>query len=155
MGRMSMVVSLELRHLQCIDAIIFRMGADELHESDLSTEIEGGHQAIVSSCDLKSHALAVQHLGFRSRLLDLIGGCLAIICQRSSETFASGGLPQKLTSTFRATTRMPQCSMFPKREQAQLPPKSGRHLEDRRISGSCQEEAAYAACCSGAQVNSG
>ena len=61
------VVSLELRHLQCIDAIIFRVGADELHEGDLPTEIEGGHQAIVSSCDLKPHTLPVQHLGLRSR----------------------------------------------------------------------------------------
>src|SRR3982075_2161092 len=75
MGRTSMVVSLKLRHLQCIDTIIFRMGANELHESDLSTEIQGGHQAIVSSCDLKPDALAVQHLGFRSRPLDFIGGC--------------------------------------------------------------------------------
>src|ERR1700676_2535460 len=72
---MSMVVSSELRHRQCIDAVILPMGADELHEGDPPTEIEGGHQAIVSSCDLKPHTLAVQHLGFRSRLLDLIGGC--------------------------------------------------------------------------------
>src|SRR5438270_9076539 len=74
MGWMSMVVSLELRHLQCIDAIIFRVGADELHEGDLPTEIEGGHQAIVSSCDLKPHTLAVEHLGFWSGFLDVIRG---------------------------------------------------------------------------------
>src|SRR6266567_1508383 len=72
MGRMSIVLSLELRHGQCIDAVIFRVGADELHESDLPTEIEGGNQAIVSSCDLESHALAIQYLGFRSGFLNLI-----------------------------------------------------------------------------------
>src|ERR1700694_4051175 len=74
-GRMSMVVSSELRHRQCIDAVILRMGADELHEGDLPTEIESGHQAIVSSRDLKPHTLAVQHLGFRSGFLNLIRGC--------------------------------------------------------------------------------
>src|ERR1700694_1384519 len=52
-GRMSMVVSSELRHHQCIDTVILRMGADELHEGDLPTEIESGHQAIVSSCNLE------------------------------------------------------------------------------------------------------
>src|SRR6266567_115329 len=72
MGRMSIVLSLELRHGQCIDAVIFRVGADELHESDLPAEIEGGNQAIVSSRDLESHALAIQYLGFRSGFLNLI-----------------------------------------------------------------------------------
>src|SRR5438874_5319927 len=73
MGRMSIVLSLELRHGQCIDAIIFRVGADELHESDLPMEIEGGNQAIVSSGDLESHALAIRYLGSRSGFLNLIG----------------------------------------------------------------------------------
>src|ERR1700676_3259809 len=50
------------------------MCTDEFHEGDLPTEIERGNQAIVSSRDLEPHTLAVQHLGFRSRLLDLIGG---------------------------------------------------------------------------------
>src|SRR5258707_7918901 len=72
---MSMVVSLELRYRHCIDTVILCMGADELHEGDLPTEIESGHQAIVSSRDLEPHTLAVQHLGFRSGFLDLIRGC--------------------------------------------------------------------------------
>src|SRR6266581_409861 len=67
-------VSLKLRHLQCIDAIVFRVGADELHEGDLPTEIESSYQAIVSSRDLESHALAIQYHGFRSGFLNLIRG---------------------------------------------------------------------------------
>src|SRR2546427_12896070 len=59
---MSMVVSSELRHRQCIDTVILRMGADELHEGDLPTEVESSHQAIVSSRDLEPHTLAVKHL---------------------------------------------------------------------------------------------
>jgi hypothetical protein len=39
--------------------IIFRVGTDELHERDLPTQIEGGHQAIVTSRHLKPHTLAV------------------------------------------------------------------------------------------------
>src|SRR3984893_12777447 len=73
-GRMSMVISSELRHGQCIDAVILRMCPDELHEGDLPAEIESGYQAIVSSRDLEPHTLAVQHLGFRSGFLDLIRG---------------------------------------------------------------------------------
>jgi hypothetical protein len=42
------------------------------------------------------------------------------LCQRSSGTFASGCLPQKFKSTFRAMTRIRQDIMFPKREQARL-----------------------------------
>ena len=64
----------ELRYCQRIDAVIFRMRAVELHERDLTTEIESSHQTIVSSCDLKSHTLTVQHLGFWRRLLDIVGG---------------------------------------------------------------------------------
>src|ERR1700722_9540683 len=71
---MSMLVSSELRYRQCIDAVILRMGADELHEGDLPTEIESSHQAIVSTRNLEPHTLAVQHLGLRSGLLDLIRG---------------------------------------------------------------------------------
>src|SRR5437764_8944561 len=41
------VVSLELRHLQCIDTIIFRVGAHELHEGDLPTKIECVDAALV------------------------------------------------------------------------------------------------------------
>jgi hypothetical protein len=40
------IVSLKLRHLQCIDAIIFGVGADELHEGDLPTEIEGDQSGV-------------------------------------------------------------------------------------------------------------
>jgi hypothetical protein len=71
----SMVISSELRHRQCIDAVILRMGADELHEGDLPTEIESGHQLIVSSRDLEPHTPAVQHFGLRSGFLNLICGC--------------------------------------------------------------------------------
>src|ERR1700686_3625802 len=71
---MSMVVSSELQHLQCVDAVILRVGADELHEGDLPTEIESSHQAIASARDLEPHTLAVQHFGFRSSFPDLIRG---------------------------------------------------------------------------------
>src|SRR5229473_826681 len=71
---MSMVVSSELRHGQRIGAVILRMCPDELHEGDLPTEIESSYQAIVSSRDLESHALAIQYLGFRSGFLNLIRG---------------------------------------------------------------------------------
>ena len=50
------------------------MGTDKFHEGYLPAKVEGGHQAIVPSCNLEPDALAVQHLGSRRRLLDLIRG---------------------------------------------------------------------------------
>jgi hypothetical protein len=44
---------LVLRYRQGIDAIVFGMSANELHEGHLPTEIKGDHQAIVSSCNLE------------------------------------------------------------------------------------------------------
>jgi hypothetical protein len=48
------------------------VGADELHENDPPAEVEGSHQAIISSRNLEPDALAVQHLGFRNRLLHVV-----------------------------------------------------------------------------------
>lgn len=56
-GRMSIVGLSELRHGQSIDAVIFAMGANELHERYLAVEIEGRHQAVVSSRNLEPDAL--------------------------------------------------------------------------------------------------
>ena len=50
---------LVLRYGQGIDAIVFGMRANELHERHLPTEIKGDHQAIVSSCNFEPGALAV------------------------------------------------------------------------------------------------
>ena len=50
---------LVLRYGQRVDAIVFGVSADELHEGHLPTEIKGDHQAIVSSCNLEPVALAV------------------------------------------------------------------------------------------------
>ncbi len=47
---------------------------------------------------------------FWTSSVDARCAALASLCQRSSATFASGCLPQKLTSTFRAMTRMPRAS---------------------------------------------
>jgi hypothetical protein len=49
------------------------MAADELHEGDLPTEIEGNHEPIVSSGNLESHPLAVEDFGFGCRRLDFVG----------------------------------------------------------------------------------
>ena len=57
---------------QCIDAIVLGVSADKLHESDLTTKIESGYQAIVSSGHLEPHSLPVEHLGFRRGLLNLV-----------------------------------------------------------------------------------
>lgn len=43
----------ELCHGQSIDAVIFGMRADELHEGDLPLEIEGSHQAIIASSNFE------------------------------------------------------------------------------------------------------
>src|SRR5262249_42973899 len=72
-GRMSMVVSSEMRHCQCIDVVIFRVSADEFHERDLPAEIESGHQAIISPRNLEPDPIAVQHLGLRGGLPYLVG----------------------------------------------------------------------------------
>src|SRR5215468_7523812 len=72
-GRMSMVVSSELRYCHCIDAVIFRVSADELHERDLPAEIESGYQAIISRRNLEPDPIAVQHLGLRAGPMDLAG----------------------------------------------------------------------------------
>ena len=48
------------------------MRADKFHEGYLPTEVEGGHQTVIPSGDLKPDALAVQDLGARSRFLDLV-----------------------------------------------------------------------------------
>src|SRR5215831_1574428 len=69
---MSRVVSSELRHSHCIDAVIFRVSTDELHERDLPVEIESSHQAIISSRNLEPDPLAVQYLRLRGGLLDLV-----------------------------------------------------------------------------------
>src|SRR6516225_8686378 len=61
-----------LRYGQSVDAIVLGMRPDELHEGPLSAEIESDQQAVVSSCNFKPDALAIQHLGFRSCSLDLI-----------------------------------------------------------------------------------
>ena len=66
---------LELRGGQHVDAVILGVRADEFHEGYLSAEVEGSHQAIVPSCNLEPDALAVQHLGVRGRLLNLVCGC--------------------------------------------------------------------------------
>ncbi len=63
---------LELRYGQSIDAVVLCMGADELHECYLPLEIESDYQAVISSRNFEPDALAVQHLGFRSRSLDFI-----------------------------------------------------------------------------------
>ena len=58
---------LELRYGQSVDAVVLRMGADELHEGYLAVKIESDHQTVVSSCNFEPDTFAVQHLGFRSR----------------------------------------------------------------------------------------
>lgn len=58
-----------LRYAQRIDPVVFGVRADEFHERDLPTEIEGHDQPIISPGDFKAHALAIEHLRFRhSRL---------------------------------------------------------------------------------------
>src|SRR5688572_22141226 len=48
------------------------MGAYELHEDDLPAEIECRHQPIVSSRNLESYSLAVEHLRVRRGPLDVV-----------------------------------------------------------------------------------
>jgi hypothetical protein len=54
------------------NAVVLSVSADELYEGHLPPEIERDHQAVVSSCNFESEALTVQHLGFRSRSMNLI-----------------------------------------------------------------------------------
>src|SRR5262249_3347789 len=61
------------RYGQRVDAVVFGVGPDELHEGHLATEIESNDQAVVSSRNIEPDALAVQYLGFWSGLLDFIG----------------------------------------------------------------------------------
>jgi hypothetical protein len=65
---------LELRCGQHVDAVILGVRADKFHESDLPAEVESSHQTIISPSNLKPDALAVQYLGVRSRLLNLVCG---------------------------------------------------------------------------------
>jgi hypothetical protein len=65
---------LELRRGQRVDAVILGVRADEFHKSYLPAEVEGGHQAIVPSRNLEPDTVAVQDLGFRRRLLNLVRG---------------------------------------------------------------------------------
>jgi len=48
------------------------MGADEFYERDLATKIKSSYQAVVTSRNLESDALAAQHLRFGSSPLYLI-----------------------------------------------------------------------------------
>jgi hypothetical protein len=114
------------RHRQCIDAVILRMGAGELHEGDPPTEIESGHQAIISSRDLETHTLAVQHFGLRSGFLNLIRGCPLRRIHELVPAFERNlcfrvPVPE-VDKHVSSNHRIPQSSTFPKREQARLTP---------------------------------
>src|SRR5579872_5009896 len=125
MGRMFMGGSSELGYSECVDAVVFGVGADEFYERDLPTEIECDDESIVPACDFESDTLAIEHLRFRNGALDIIArfpmrglGQPIPALQRHFGFWMS--VPKGDEDVASDDTHCGLDSMFPKREQHSL-----------------------------------